>query len=416
MPNQYLGKMLKTVTFKGKSIKGAIELPASKSISNRLLILKALYGGFEIGNLSDARDTILLQKALVSEGETVDVGPAGTAMRFLLAYYAAKGETKILTGSDRMKERPIGPLVEALKQLGADITYLEKEGYPPVKINPAKLKGSKVQISGNVSSQFISALMMIGPSFENGLEIEITEGLVSESYVDLTIKLMEELGFQVQKNANSKSQISNITIHPFDRQSIIKDLYLVCPDWSAASYWYVFAALCDEVDVFLPGLRLPALQGDAIIYKWMKSFGVETIKEAEGVRLKRIPFEKKPLSFDFISNPDLAQTIIVLCAALDFEATFTGLQTLRIKETDRLAALRTELLRYGRILTEKDGIYALEGEFRYLKPVVKTYDDHRMAMAFAPLAVLCGEVNIENPEVVKKSYPNFWWELEKLTT
>lgn len=400
--------MLKTIHFKGRSISGNVQLPASKSLSNRLLILKALYGSFEIDNLSDARDTILLHKAIESDEGIVDVEAAGTAMRFLLAYYVAKGEAKTLTGSPRMKERPIAPLVDALRQLGADITYLENDGYPPVKISPAKLSGNKVLIPGNISSQFISALLMIGPSLDNGLTLQIADGMVSESYVKMTIKLMEDLGFHIQDGGNSILKVEKSGV---ERPSV----QFIGSDWSAASYWYAFAALCEDVDIFLPGLKLPAIQGDAIIYKWMKSFGVETIKEVEGVRLEKMAFEKKPLSFDFISNPDLAQTIIVLCAALDIEASFTGLYTLKIKETDRIVALQNELKKFGKELVEKKGVYTLEGKFKPLKQRIKTYDDHRMAMAFAPLAVLCGEIEIEDAEVINKSYSHFWRELEKLT-
>ncbi len=399
--------MLKTISFKDRSISGSVQLPASKSISNRLLILQALYGGFAIENLSEAEDTMLLKKALSGNDETIDVGAAGTAMRFLLAYYVTKGETKILTGSERMKERPIGSLVDALRKLGADINYLENDGYPPARINAAKLSGSKVSIPGNTSSQYISALLMIGPSLPYGLKVEITNGLVSEPYLEMTISLMKGLGFKVNRTSNSTIQVNS-------ERKASPPIQIVEPDWSAASYWYAIAALSDNSDIFLHGLKLSSIQGDTIVHHWMKSLGVETIEEADGLLLKKKSIEKKPSNLDFLANPDLAQTIIVLCAALDIEATFTGLQTLRIKETDRIAALKIELKKFGKELVNEGETYSLSGKFQPSVQTIKTYQDHRMAMAFAPLALLCGEIKIEDAEVVNKSYPNFWEELEKL--
>lgn len=405
--------MYKAIRFNSKSIKGTVQLPASKSISNRLLILQALYGGFEIENISQADDTVLLEEALASEAETINVGMAGTAMRFLLAYYATTGQAKILTGSSRMKERPIGPLVDALNQLGADITYLEKEGYPPLKIDAVKPQGGNVKISGGVSSQYISALLMIAPSLENGLQLEITDGLVSEPYVEMTIGLLGRVGYEVEKITNRSHQITNLVVRSNNPLSNVHNLQCVESDWSAVSYWYAFAALAEEADIFIPNLSLPSLQGDAIICEWMKDLGVETIWEEGGARLRKVPFQQKSLNFDFLAHPDLAQTVIVLCAALDIDATFTGLQTLKIKETDRIAALQLELKKFGKYLVENGDAYTLQGQFKASRQTINTYNDHRMAMAFAPLALVCDELEIESPEVVSKSYPNFWEQVVK---
>lgn len=377
--------------------------------------MQALYGGFEIKNLSEAEDTRLLEEALDKPSETIDIGHAGTTMRFLLAYYAATGQAKILTGSPRMKERPIGPLVNALRQAGAEIGYLEKEGYPPVKVQPVKAKGGKVEISGNISSQFISALLMVGPTLQNGLELIVSGEKVSETYIAMTLGLMKELGLSHQIETPTKSRtVYHLLLAPNHQPKTIIH-QSVEPDWSAASYWYAFVALADVAEITLLGLKLPSLQGDAAIAEMMKGLGVESSFSEKGVHLSKTDFKKMDLGFDFTPCPDLAQTIIVLCAALDIDARFTGLQTLRIKETDRIAALQTELKKFGKDLAEEDdGWFTLKGKFQASHQVVKTYNDHRMAMAFAPLVMVCGSIEIENPDVVKKSYPKFWEEVQKL--
>lgn len=400
--------MSKILKMSSPHISGAVKLPASKSISNRLLILQALYGGFDIANLSDAEDTQLLRSDLNSNSEIVDVGHAGTAMRFLLAYYTAKGEAKTLTGSDRMKQRPIGPLVDALNIAGARIEYLEKKGYPPVRIHPQQAKGSEISIDGSISSQFISALLMVGPYLPNGLQMNIEGGMVSKPYIEMTLELMEGLGLKYQEALNSKFQIEN-------QKASFAGTISVEYDWSSASYWYALAALSQSADITLKGLSKPSLQGDSNIRDWMEDLGVSTTFDDKGAHLRKTDFERKKLFFDFTSCPDLAQTIVVVCAALDADAEFTGLETLRIKETDRIAALQIELRKFGKELVEfETGNFKLEGVFKPIAHRISTYNDHRMAMAFTPLVMLCGELEIEEPQVVKKSYPDFWEELSSL--
>lgn len=401
---------------KEREYTGTIQLTGSKSESNRALILQALSDGkVVVKNLSSAADTVTLDRILTSElqpqasgQKLVDIGPAGTAMRFLTAYYATKTSVDtILTGTERMKQRPIGILADALKSLGAKIEYEEKDGFPPIKLKAGFVqKTNQVKIKGDISSQYITALLLVAPTLPEGLELEIDGELTSRPYVEMTLSLLEQTGIHHKREEN-KIIIAN---------QVFKDSEIgVEPDWSAASYWYSIAALCDKAEIRLPYLKKYSLQGDSRITEIMANFGITSVFDENGVTLIK---EDKPLLrkiFDFKDCPDLAQTVIVCCAALGHDATFTGLETLKIKETDRVLALQNELEKMGVKLIEKNLTYKLDCSSRFIPEKIKihTYEDHRMAMAFAPLALLINEVEIEDPSVVNKSYPHFWDDLKK---
>lgn len=393
-----------------RSIKGTASLlPASKSISNRVLILNALAGtGSELFNLSDANDTQLMLRLVSSPSEMIDVEDAGTTMRFLTAYFAVTNQKKVLTGTSRMKERPIGILVEALRMLGADITYLEKGGYPPIKLGGFRgQQVGEVSIRGDVSSQYISALMMIAPSLPKGLKLILEGNIGSRPYIEMTRSLMKEFG------ADSAFEGNIINIKP-QRYKPVR--YTVESDWSGASYWFAFAALTDEAEIVLPRISLQSLQGDRAIADIMSHLGVTaTALPGELLRLTKSA-HKNSLHWDFTHCPDLAQTVAVICAAKGIEGLFTGLQSLRIKETDRIAALQNELRKIDADLVEN----ANATEWRLIPSKklpstasFETYKDHRMAMAFAPLAARM-TVSLVNPSVVKKSYPRYWDDLKSL--
>ncbi|TWR25135.1 3-phosphoshikimate 1-carboxyvinyltransferase [Mucilaginibacter pallidiroseus] len=419
-----------TLTKQGKSANGTIQLTGSKSECNRALLIEALSDGkVKVENISDAADTVTLagilkpeindQRSeissdrsltsnLQSQTSEVNIGPAGTAMRFLTAYYAIGNQGVVLTGSERMKQRPIGILVDALRTLGAEISYEEKDGYPPIRLSGNfTQKTDKISIKGNISSQYITALLLIAPKLPQGLEVHIEGDLTSRPYVEMTLAMLKQAGIQYNWNDN----VIAIAHQPYQETTL-----LVEPDWSAASYWYSIAALSDEAELFLPGLTSYSLQGDSVITEIMASFGITSVFKDGGVHLKK---ETKPLlrtEFDMIKCPDLAQTVIVICAALGHEATFTGLETLKIKETDRVLALQTELAKMGVKLIEENEVYRLDCSGRFIpqQMFVGTYDDHRMAMAFAPLAIIIPELEIEDADVVEKSYPAFWTDLEKV--
>ena len=408
------------VSFKGtKNINTEIQLTGSKSECNRALIISALSKKLvKVENLSNAADTVTLDGILnhlendlevdIQESKTVDVGPAGTAMRFLSAYLSAKNGNFLLTGTERMKQRPIGILAEALKTIGADISYAESEGFPPLNITgPLNQKTEHVKIKGDVSSQYISALLMIAPNLPQGLTLEIDGELTSKPYVDMTLDMLAEVGIEHSWNENS------ISIKP---QTFKVGTLVVEPDWSAASYWYSIAALADEAEIYLPALKEKSLQGDSQIKQIMKTFGIATTKTNTGISLSKA---KAPSGdwgvLDLKTCPDLAQTIIVIAAVLGKNMSFTGLETLKIKETNRVLALQTELSKIGVKLSEDNLIYTLDTEYLHFPPkiTINTYEDHRMAMAFAPLALLINEVEIEEMQVVEKSYPYFWEDLKK---
>jgi 3-phosphoshikimate 1-carboxyvinyltransferase len=383
-------------------------LPASKSIANRALIIKAFAGGNStLHNISDANDTQLMLRLVNSTDSTIDVEDAGTTMRFLTAYFTVSNSKKIMTGTSRMKERPIGILVDALRALGADIEYLEKEGYPPLKINgfPGQQK-STINIRGDVSSQFISALMMVAPILPNGLTL-ILEGKVgSRPYIEMTASIMKHFG------VTCDLQQDRVII---PHQAYTPNDFTVESDWSAASYWFSFVALAIEATIVLPKLYTQSDQGDHVIATIMDQLGVASTYE-NGLYTLTKKEHQQEITWDFTHCPDLAQTVAVVCAAKGIKGNFTGLESLRIKETDRIAALQNELRKIGADLLEsEDAAHWTLIPSKQLPSSASfaTYKDHRMAMAFAPLATRM-EVNIENREVVRKSYPNFWNDIASL--
>lgn len=393
--------------FKKKSFSGTPHLlPASKSISNRVLILDALAGGGSmLHNLSDANDTQLMIRLLQSAAREIDVEDAGTTMRFLTAYYAITKQAKILTGTNRMKERPIGILVDALRSLGAEIGYTEKEGYPPVEIQGFKGQDSRlIRIRGDVSSQFISALMMVAPCLPFGLTLELQGKVGSKPYIEMTASLMEKFGVIC-------SFKGNIIQVPAQKYKPVE--FTVESDWSAASYWFAFTSLAEDAEVSLPRIFPESLQGDHVIVSMMERLGVEANAFNGLLKLTKKSHEKT-FQWDFTDCPDLAQTVAVVCAAKGITGHFTGLESLRIKETDRITALQTELKKIGAQFEGSDTGWTLVPSASLpVKAGFATYKDHRMAMAFAPLSAIM-DVEIENPDVVRKSYPKFWDDIKSL--
>ena len=404
--------MTYTVSHPTKKLSGTITLTASKSESNRALIIQSLCEEeFRIENLAIASDTETLAKVLgAPDTELINCGAGGTTMRFLMAYFATKTGTRTLTGSERMKQRPIGVLVNALRDLGAHIQYLDKEGFPPLKITGKALKGGEIEMDGNVSSQFISALLMISPELQNGLVIKFKGDVVSRPYINMTLKMMEEFRVYGQWQGNSIS-VSKQTYHKKSEEDYA---YEVEGDWSAASYWYAMTALSEEADLTILGLKHPSLQGDSILADVFTFFGVKTEYIPGGIRVTKNRVKDEHFGFDFSDCPDIAQTVAVVVSALNIPALFNGLQTLKIKETDRILALKNELKKLGtevEILSDSS-IEIIPSSVSHLSSI-KTYDDHRMAMAFAALAIRT-DVEIEDPEVVKKSYPGFWNDLKSV--
>ena len=403
--------MIYNISANTKNITGRINLPASKSISNRALIIHALcYSPYPLHNLSDSDDTKVLQTALNSNTNKFDIGHAGTAMRFLTAFLAKIAGLWEITGSERMQQRPIGILVDALNKLGANIEYLENDNYPPLKILGSHLKGETIELDGSISSQYISALLLIAPTIENGLTLKLKGEITSRSYIELTLNLMTKFGVQYQWNEN-EINVPEQTYLPID--------FTIEADWSGASYWYQILALVDAGDILLENLQLKSLQGDANIASWFEEFGVYSTQKSDGILIsKRENIIPKKLNLDFIENPDIAQTMACLCVAKTIPFSFTGLKTLKIKETNRIAALQNELAKFGAELTEpKHGELAWDGTINFAQkeeiPTIKTYHDHRMALAFTPMALARINLQIENPMVITKSYPNFWKDLKK---
>jgi 3-phosphoshikimate 1-carboxyvinyltransferase len=379
-------------------------LPASKSISNRALIINALSGSKAVlDNLSDANDTQLMLRLVNSDSETIDVEDAGTTMRFLTAYFAVTGKQKTLTGTHRMKERPIGLLVDALRSLGCEIKYLEKDGFPSHQtLSFSGQKTNMLEIRGDVSSQYISALMMIAPILPDGLQLKLTGKIGSRPYIEMTAALMRQFGAELS--------FRNDTIVVQSKKYKPSSLS-VESDWSAVSYWFAFTALADKAEIFLPRLQHESLQGDSVITDIALKLGVKSVFENGLLKLTKVK-EATSISWDFTHCPDLAQTVAVICAAKGITGKFIGLESLRIKETDRIAALQNELRKIGADLTEeKDEWTLIPTKKLPVKASFETYKDHRMAMAFAPLATLM-EVEIDNADVVRKSYPNFWRDME----
>ncbi|NBW27199.1 MAG: 3-phosphoshikimate 1-carboxyvinyltransferase [Flavobacteriaceae bacterium] len=384
-----------------------IIITGSKSETNRMLLLKALYPNIVIENASNSDDSEVMNSALTSNNQTIDVHHAGTAMRFLTAYFASQeSKSVLLIGSSRMKERPIKILVDALKQLGAEIEYIENDGFPPIKITGQKLNSSRVSLPANVSSQYISSLLLIAPSLQNGLELELIGEITSASYINMTLKLLQEIGVETSFVGNS------INVKPKSQEPNPKTIF-VESDWSSASYFYSIIALSKEgTQIALSSFKENSFQGDAILSTIYQQMGVETHFEDGKIKLIKNAKPINPnLKLDLNCAPDIAQTIAVTAFGLGISCELTGLQTLKIKETDRLEALQNELSKLGaNILVTDDSLQIVPTNLINSNQNIATYNDHRMAMAFAPLA-LKTIINIENAEVVSKSYPNFWNDL-----
>ncbi|MDQ1160469.1 3-phosphoshikimate 1-carboxyvinyltransferase [Chryseobacterium sp. SORGH_AS 447] len=392
-----------------------IQISGSKSISNRLLILESLFNNIQIGNLSNSQDTQLLKKALSEDTETVDIHHAGTAMRFLTSYYSIQdGKTTILTGSKRMKERPIKNLVTALQNLGVEIEYLENEGYPPLKIMGRKITETQVDVPANISSQFITSLLLIAGKLENGLQINLVGEITSRSYIEMTLDILAKSGIQASFTGNV------IKVEPFIEYPSSVISYEVESDWSSASYFYSFAALGREI-MHLKSFYKTSTQGDSTIANiYEEFFGIKTIFTEGEHKVTLQPVEDfqfpEKIALDMNNCPDIAQTLCVTASALKIPFEISGLGTLRVKETDRLLALYNELQKLGAETEITDStIKSISFGEPQENISIKTYQDHRMAMSFAPFCLI-KELNIEDEDVVEKSYPMFWQDLEKILT
>ena len=394
------------------NINAQIMLPASKSISNRALIINALANGTHpLENLSDCDDTQVMLRALQAQpGETIDIMAAGTAMRFLTAYLSVTPGDRIITGTQRMKQRPIGILVDALRELGANIEYVEKEGFPPLRIQGTTLTKSHISLPGNISSQYISALLMIAPTLKNGLQVTLTGDIISRPYIDLTLQLMKDFGAQA-----SWLNDHELKVEP---QPYRSTPYHIEGDWSAASYWHEIVALSKDATITLPSLFRKSYQGDSKMADQFALLGARTSYKENGITIlkpKMVDISQAiHVNLDFTNQPDLAQTFVVTCSLQNITFRFTGLQTLKIKETDRIAALICEMKKLGYVLHEaEDSILYWNGErCERSGEAIDTYEDHRMAMAFAPACLVMDNICINNPQVVSKSYPHYWDDLK----
>ena len=400
-----------------KVLRHTAKLPASKSISNRVLVIHALTGGETLpSNLSDCDDTEVIVEALNNNLYEINIKAAGTAMRFMTAYLAVKdGEEHVLTGTERMRHRPIGILVDALRKLGADISYVGEEGYPPLRIKGNTLEGGLLEVAGNISSQYISALLLIGPCLKNGLTLHMTGDVISRPYIDLTLWTMREFGADAEW-----SDYETIVVKP---QPYKDRAYLTENDWSAASYWYEMIALTDNPDdnIVLEGLMDGSKQGDSQVRYLFSLLGVKTTFKTKKagvpttVTLQHSGRCVPRLEYNFVSSPDLAQTFVVCCALLNVPFHFTGLSTLKIKETDRIEALKKEMKKLGYVIrSANDSELIWDGELcePSMETGIDTYEDHRMALAFAPAALRFNGLRINNPQVVTKSYPYFWEDIK----
>ena len=403
---------------KPKRLQATIKLPASKSISNRALIIHALAGGNILPeNLSDCDDTEVVVHALEKMPEVINIKAAGTAMRFMTAFLAATEHGEhVITGTERMLHRPIGTLVDALRYLGADIEYIGETGYPPLRIRGRQLEGGQLEVPGNISSQFISALLLIGPCLRNGLTLRMTGDIISRPYIDLTLWMMREYGADAEWTAND-----TITVKP--KPYVDRD-YVIENDWSGASYWYEILALSGarEAQVTLNGLMDGSKQGDSVVRYIFSVLGVKTTFQSKSsgkpqtVTLKCNGRKVPKMEYDFVNSPDLAQTVIVTCAALDIPFHFRGLATLKIKETDRIEAMKREMRKLGYVLHDRNDCELFwDGERcePSMEEGIDTYNDHRMALSFAPFAMKAGSLIINDPQVVTKSYPHFWQSLQE---
>ena len=404
---------------KNNSLDGKFRLPYSKSESNRALIIKALNDqNITIHNISDADDTLHLNKCLRLIDNcgvsglpmVVDVKNAGTVMRFLTAYLAIRQGKWLLTGSPRMQERPILPLVNALKQLGADIQFTDKPGFPPILITGSEIKGGSIRMDTSISSQYITALLLIAPTLERGLKLQLKGDFISRPYVMMTVLMLREFGVDVKYTDDE-------IFVPY-QEKISKNKFDISPDWSAASYAYELVALCESGSLFLPEIKQQSLQGDNVLPEIYSNLGVDSEFTNEGLKLIKTENKSNFLEYDFVNCPDLAQTVLATCVGLGLEGKFKGLQSLRIKETDRIKKMDLEFAAFGFSLKEVKGEWLLkkifEVDYTKIDHLFQTYGDHRIAMSMAPLVLKTGCLQIENPDVVIKSFPAFWSELENL--
>lgn len=386
-----------------------LSISGSKSESNRLLLLQKLFGNIQLSNISDAQDVVVMQKALSDNSSRVDVHHAGTAMRFLTAYFAvAEQKWVTLTGSERMQNRPIQILVEALQNVGADIQYLKKEGFPPLFIHGKNISKNEIEMNANVSSQYISALLLVAPKLTNGLKLKLKGEITSLPYLKMTLQLLEKVGVEYT--------FKNQLIEVFPKNKIETLEYTIESDWSSASYHFSIVALAEHLELKLKHFKKDSLQGDAKLVEIYQDFGVKTSLDNGILKLRKEENFQLPetIKFNLIDQPDLAQTIAVTCLGLGVDCQLTGLHTLKIKETDRLQALKNELEKFGAHVEIDEQSLCLKSPKKLNTDIlVKTYQDHRMAMAFAPLAIKT-KLKIEHPDVVEKSYPNFWKDLKKI--
>lgn len=392
----------------GPSISGSLEIPGSKSISNRALILQSVFDpSLEINNLSTAQDTQDLIAALNHSDEAISAGEGGTTFRFLLAALTLLDKERELSASGMMKERPIGSLVEALNSIGANIDFIGQTGFPPVSIHSAVPKGGTLQVDGSLSSQYISALLLIGAKLENGISIQVNSKLVSNSYINLTVKMLEYFGIKTMIERHSYS------VTP---QSFLNRPLIVEPDWTHASYYYAIAALIPGSEIYLKNLSLNSWQGDSILPEIMVPFGIETIVRTDGLVIRSVGTEMKEFEIDATDHPDLVPTLSVLCSALNIKAVFKGVDHLKYKESPRMAVLSKELIKIGTVLKNEGNYWKLLPGKSPPNGIIKfnTYSDHRMVMSFAVLVFKYGNIGIENPDAVNKSYPGFWDHLNLL--
>ena len=396
-----------TLRHQSGNLHGRIQITGSKSESNRMLLLQALYPQITLDNLSNSDDTVAMKSGLESDKNMVDIGHAGTSMRFLSAYYSTlENQEKILTGSSRMQERPIGVLVDALRQLGADISYLKNEGYPPLLIKGKQLRANDVRLSANISSQYITALMLIAPSLPDGLRLYLEGEITSIPYIEMTLSLLHKIGVD--------AIFSGHHIQVFPKKDITQITHAVESDWSSASYYFSMVALAKEADVSLSTYKKDSLQGDRVLMDVYQQFGVKSSIENNTLALKKQTMGSTHVQLDLSDAPDIAQTIAVTCYGLGLSCSLTGLHTLKIKETDRLVAMQNELSKLGATIEITDKSLHLHKRTNPIRPnvLIETYHDHRMAMAFAPLGLLV-PIRIQDADVVTKSYPGFWKDLEQ---
>ena len=396
-----------TLRHQSGNLHGRIQITGSKSESNRMLLLQALYPQITLDNLSNSDDTVAMKSGLESDNDLVDIGHAGTSMRFLTAYYSTlENQEKTLTGSPRMQERPIGILVDALRQLGAEISYLKNEGYPPLLIKGKRLTASEVRLSANISSQYITALMLIAPSLPDGLCLHLEGKITSVPYIEMTLSLLHQIGV--------KATFSGQRVQVFPKNDIAQTTHDVESDWSSASYYFSMVALAKDADITLSTYKENSLQGDKVLMDIYEPLGVKSMIKNNTLYLQKQALGSNPIQLDLSDAPDIAQTIAVTCYGLGVACDLTGLHTLKIKETDRLVALQNELTKLGATIEITDKSLHLQKRTNPIHPnvLIETYHDHRMAMAFAPLALLV-PIRIQDADVVTKSYPGFWEDLEQ---